>query len=156
MIFEFFFITFTTIRCFAFDCNSDTERERDWRPLQDLQSAEHYSSFCNIDKVDIAELSSAQFDLQFRERAPVIIVDRNRQAPYLPLLSRRNLLQTHGDLPVKLSSSNTYSYDKLHAKFSEYVLSHVTRSINKHSLANETFYLFGNDVVQFFCMIFNF
>lgn len=129
--------------CFAYDC-SDEESSREWRPLQDLQSAGHYSSFCNIEKVDVAELSSTQFDVQFRNRAPVIVVDRHRQESYLPLISRRALLRTHGDLLVKLSSSNTYSYHKLYAKFSEYVLNHVPKTINKDSLSNETFYLFGN------------
>jgi hypothetical protein len=54
------------------------------------------------------------------------------------------LLENFGGLNVKLSSSNSYSYSKLVVPFRDYVTDHVAKKVDRTSMANETFYLFGD------------
>ena len=71
-------------------------------------------------------------------------VDRN--ARVAGLVSKIALTNNYGDVPVVLSTSNTYSYDKVTMSLEDYI--HYMETASYDAPANETYYLFGDNFNQ--------
>ncbi|XP_051023174.1 jmjC domain-containing protein 8 isoform X1 [Acomys russatus] len=69
---------------------------------------------------------------------------RFHAARFRALCSRENLLASFGDKVVRLSTANTYSYQKVDLPFQEYV-EQLLHPQDPTSLGNDTLYFFGDN-----------
>lgn len=74
---------------------------------------------------------------------PVIFTGLNTNTLFKQKTQKSELLKSHGDKAVLLSSANTYSYDKFKVNFSTYVAT-MMHTQNITALGNETYYFFGD------------
>ena len=102
-----------------------------------LASDNSYNSDrCNIRRMPMPH----QFALP---EYPVIFEASHDRNKYLSQMSNKShLAQKHGTTDVVLSSSNTYSYEKITMSLGNYIDYMMNPNSN---LANETFYMFGNN-----------
>lgn len=95
---------------------------------------------CNILKVP---LEKYQIITEFPQIPTIYVPTYQRNSQLSNAAARVKLLELYSDIPVTLSSSNTYSHEKKTIMMSEYINSF---SVNSSTLlANESFYLFGNN-----------
>ncbi|XP_018007288.1 jmjC domain-containing protein 8-like [Hyalella azteca] len=98
---------------------------------------------CTVDVRHARDLTQQQFLETYAYNAPVIIVGASDNKDFRALTRRSSLLSWLGESKVRLSSANTYSYDKRDVTFSTYCHQHM-KPQSLQTLANETFYLFGD------------
>lgn len=98
---------------------------------------------CTVEVCLAEELSQQDFLARYAENQPVIIKGASNNELFRKLTTREKLLSRMGDNLVRLSSANTYSYDKKDVPFSSYCQHHMHPQ-DLNTLANETFYLFGD------------
>jgi len=102
---------------------------------------------CNIPIRDNT-LSQDEFLKLYAYNEPFIIRDGTNNDLFRALTGKEELLSRYGEYIVRLSSANSYSYDKKDMTFTEYCHKHLYPQ-NKYTLGNETFYMFGdNDNVE--------
>ncbi|XP_021041864.2 jmjC domain-containing protein 8 isoform X2 [Mus caroli] len=75
---------------------------------------------------------------------PVILQGLTDNSKFRALCSRENLLASFGDNVVRLSTANTYSYQKVDLPFQEYV-EQLLQPQDPASLGNDTLYFFGDN-----------
>lgn len=93
---------------------------------------------CTIERV--ANLSVEHFRAHYKGKRPVVFSSAGDNDVLRSLTSREHLMASLGHVPVILSSSNSYSHDKLESTLGEYMRNHLhPQSLSQ--LANETFYL---------------
>lgn len=78
-----------------------------------LAAAQNISSSCNIDKYGVGELTVHAFRERYKGRAPVIFATAGANDALRTAMSAANLLAQHGDIPVVLSSANSFSHSKM-------------------------------------------
>ncbi|KAF2369217.1 JmjC domain [Trinorchestia longiramus] len=98
---------------------------------------------CTVDVRHASQFSQQEFLDRYAFRAPVVIIGASDNEEFKRLTSKPSLLSALGSSKVRLSSANTYSYDKRDVAFSSYC-SHYIQPQRLDALANETFYLFGD------------
>ncbi|XP_025225389.1 jmjC domain-containing protein 8 isoform X4 [Theropithecus gelada] len=75
---------------------------------------------------------------------PVILQGLTDNSRFRALCSRERLLASFGDRVVRLSTANTYSYQKVDLPFQEYV-EQLLHPQDPTSLGNDTLYFFGDN-----------
>ena len=74
----------------------------------------------------------------------MVIVNSNPNTEFAELCKRRALLHRYNDTDVILSSANTFSYEKKHVSFQEY-LDTMLEPVTLENVAAKTWYHFGDN-----------
>jgi len=98
---------------------------------------------CNVPIRDNT-LQQDEFLQKYAFSEPVVIRDATNNDLFRALTGKSALLQTYGDSVVRLSSANSYSYEKKDISFADYSKQHL-RPQNVNTMGNETFYMFGDN-----------
>ncbi|XP_002741861.1 jmjC domain-containing protein 8-like [Saccoglossus kowalevskii] len=98
---------------------------------------------CNVEIRD-SSLSYDEFIKKYAYSYPVVLKDVSDNSLFRELCTKENLLQTFGNKEVKLSTANTYSYEKVIVPFSKYV-NEILKPQKLDALGNETQYMFGDN-----------
>ncbi|KAM5198258.1 jmjC domain-containing protein 8 isoform 6-T6 [Hipposideros larvatus] len=91
-----------------------------------------------------SDLTYAEFIQHYAFSRPVILQGLTDNSRFRALCSRERLLASFGDNVVRLSTANTYSYQKVDIPFQEYV-EQLLRPQDPTSLGNDTLYFFGDN-----------
>ncbi|XP_071975827.1 jmjC domain-containing protein 8-like [Engystomops pustulosus] len=110
-----------------------------WSHYSPVQEEER----CTVERRDGA-ITYSEFIEQYAYKRPVIIQGITDNSEFRSLCRREKLLQMYGDRSVRLSTANTYSYDKVDVPFQEYV-EHLLRPQDLDSLGVDTLYFFGDN-----------
>nr|DBA19209.1 TPA: hypothetical protein GDO54_015075 [Pyxicephalus adspersus] len=78
------------------------------------------------------------------EKRPVILQGLTDNSEFRNLCRKDHLLRSYGEHRVRLSTANTYSYDKVDVPFQEFV-EHLLRPQDLESLGCDTLYFFGDN-----------
>ncbi|XP_008577408.1 PREDICTED: jmjC domain-containing protein 8 [Galeopterus variegatus] len=97
---------------------------------------------CTIERR--SDLSYAEFVQHYAFLRPVILPGLTDNWKFRALCSRERLLASFGDSVVRLSTANTYSYQKVDLPFQEYV-EQLLHPQDPSSLGNDTLYFFGDN-----------
>ncbi|KAF6124920.1 jumonji domain containing 8 [Phyllostomus discolor] len=97
---------------------------------------------CTIERR--ADLSYAEFIQHYAFSRPVILLGLTDNSRFRALCSRERLLASFGNNVVRLSTANTYSYQKVDVLFQEYV-GQLLHPQDPNSLGNDTLYFFGDN-----------
>eukprot|EP00758_Cryptobia_borreli_P004821 Tbor_TRINITY_DN4598_c0_g2::TRINITY_DN4598_c0_g2_i2::g.15763::m.15763 len=136
---------------------------------------EIYSSYCNIPKVRIEDLTREEFKSLYLESHPVVIVttdieanggnpfhkpyavnrsiesvvasDKSNLAKFIAATQRQRLLEKYGKHQVTLSSANKNSYDKKKILLEDYINDNMAKKGQQtvKSNGNDTWYYFGDN-----------
>eukprot|EP00088_Acartia_fossae_P068806 TRINITY_DN8801_c0_g1_i2.p1 TRINITY_DN8801_c0_g1~~TRINITY_DN8801_c0_g1_i2.p1 ORF type:complete len:264 (+),score=9.71 TRINITY_DN8801_c0_g1_i2:25-816(+) len=98
---------------------------------------------CNIPIRD-STLSHQEFMDLYAHSQPFVIRDGANNDLFRALTGKEHLIYSYGDSIVRLSSANSYSYEKRDMKFREYCKNYLFPQ-NRNTLGNETFYMFGDN-----------
>jgi len=98
---------------------------------------------CNIPWRD-GTLEQEEFIKKYAYSMPVIIRDGANNDLFRALTEKGELLNKYGGSIVRLSSANSFSYEKRDISFHDYCRNHI-RPQNRNTLGNETFYMFGDN-----------
>uniref|UniRef100_A0A2K6M7U9 Jumonji domain containing 8 n=1 Tax=Rhinopithecus bieti TaxID=61621 RepID=A0A2K6M7U9_RHIBE len=90
-----------------------------------------------------SDLTYAEFVQQYAFVRPVILQGLTDNSRFRALCSREKLLASFGDRVVRLSTANTYSYQKVDLPFQEYVEQLLIPA--PPSLLADTLYFFGDN-----------
>ncbi|KAM8825429.1 jmjC domain-containing protein 8 [Synchiropus picturatus] len=99
---------------------------------------------CNIDVLESSAISYGQFMHRYAYSGPVIIRGLTDNSEFRRWTSRNRLLKDFGDLRVRLSTANTFSYRKVDVPFREHV-SELLRPQTPDALGSDTLYFFGDN-----------
>ncbi|XP_023369508.1 jmjC domain-containing protein 8 isoform X1 [Otolemur garnettii] len=91
-----------------------------------------------------ADLTYAEFVQHYAFLRPVILQGLTDNSRFRALCSRERLLASFGESVVRLSTANTYSYQKVDLPFQEYV-EQLLDPQDPTSLGNNTLYFFGDN-----------
>ncbi|KAM9210900.1 jmjC domain-containing protein 8 isoform 2-T2 [Dugong dugon] len=91
-----------------------------------------------------ADLTYAEFVQRYAFFRPVILQGLTDNTRFRALCSRERLLALFGDSVVRLSTANTFSYQKVDLPFQEYV-EQLLHPQDPTSLGNDTLYFFGDN-----------
>uniref|UniRef100_A0A8C5KDV5 JmjC domain-containing protein 8 n=1 Tax=Jaculus jaculus TaxID=51337 RepID=A0A8C5KDV5_JACJA len=91
-----------------------------------------------------ADLTYAEFVQRYAFLRPVVLQGLTDNSRFRALCSREKLLASFGNNVVRLSTANTYSYQKVDLPFQEYV-EQLLRPQDPASLGNDTLYFFGDN-----------
>ncbi|XP_007955677.1 jmjC domain-containing protein 8 [Orycteropus afer afer] len=91
-----------------------------------------------------ADLTYAEFVQRYAFFRPVILQGLTDNWRFRALCSREKLLALFGDSVVRLSTANTFSYQKVDMPFQGYV-EQLLRPQDPASLGNDTLYFFGDN-----------
>lgn len=112
----------------------------------------HHSNSCNMKRADISTLDSSSIapllTLLLSLKGPIIVEDTMwmiRLADSISLVDYNDLMQTHGDSSVILSSSNAYSHGRVTKSLQFYLDSLVLANSSQSAAADESYYLFGEN-----------
>ncbi|XP_069503123.1 jmjC domain-containing protein 8 isoform X1 [Ambystoma mexicanum] len=83
-------------------------------------TAPQEEEYCSVERRD-ASLTYAEFIEQYAFSRPVILRGITSNLAFQALCTKKMLLQEFGDRIVRLSTANTYSYEKVDVPFQEYV-----------------------------------
>jgi hypothetical protein len=105
---------------------------------------------CNIKTISLSQPYPNERVINTLPTIPIIYKGlSSRNAPLMELSVKEKLLSESGDNLVTLSSSNTYSHDKIQMTLREYIETmnpnFQTSAGVSSDHANETYYLFGNN-----------
>ncbi|XP_030781237.1 jmjC domain-containing protein 8 isoform X2 [Rhinopithecus roxellana] len=119
---------------------SGEEGDGGWRPGGPGAVAEEER--CTVERR--SDLTYAEFVQQYAFVRPVILQGLTDNSRFRALCSREKLLASFGDRVVRLSTANTYSYQKVDLPFQEYV-EQLLHPQDPTSLGNDTLYFFGDN-----------
>jgi len=97
---------------------------------------------CTIERINADDFSQEHFLKRFAFTKPVIISNFRINSEFRNKCRRSSLLSEWGEVPVILSSANTYSYRKVDSTLFEYIKNMAPQE--EQVLGNETLYLFGD------------
>ncbi|XP_072916501.1 jmjC domain-containing protein 8 isoform X2 [Hemitrygon akajei] len=97
---------------------------------------------CNVEVRD--SLTYSEFIHRYAYSRPVILRGFTQNEHFRALCSKQRLLQKFGNHLVRLSTANTYSYQKVDVPFKEYV-EHIMKPQSLDSLGSDTLYFFGDN-----------
>uniref|UniRef100_A0A803TTF3 Jumonji domain containing 8 n=1 Tax=Anolis carolinensis TaxID=28377 RepID=A0A803TTF3_ANOCA len=98
---------------------------------------------CTIERRD-ASLTYSEFIQQYAFSRPVILQGITDNSEFQAQCTKEELLAKFGDRPIRLSTANTYSYQKVDLPFQEYV-DQLLEPQDLDSLGSETLYFFGDN-----------
>eukprot|EP00472_Partenskyella_glossopodia_P002916 CAMPEP_0197523392 /NCGR_PEP_ID=MMETSP1318-20131121/8332_1 /TAXON_ID=552666 /ORGANISM="Partenskyella glossopodia, Strain RCC365" /LENGTH=265 /DNA_ID=CAMNT_0043076069 /DNA_START=128 /DNA_END=925 /DNA_ORIENTATION=+ len=98
---------------------------------------------CNIERRH--RLSESEFVSEYQGIKPLVVTDINDNIDFAKELALASLKEKHGSEVVILSTSNTFSYDKVEMRFDDYIDSVVSKPHTVHKSANESLYMFGDN-----------
>ncbi|KAK3860481.1 hypothetical protein Pcinc_033472 [Petrolisthes cinctipes] len=98
---------------------------------------------CTITVVDNT-LSQEEFLIKYAYNEPVVIKGATDSKVFRSLTRRSPLMDGYGHTTIRLSSANSYSYEKQDVTFEEYCTSHLNPQ-RLSTFGNETFYFFGDN-----------
>ncbi|XP_063791138.1 jmjC domain-containing protein 8 isoform X2 [Pseudophryne corroboree] len=110
-----------------------------WNNYSPLQEEDR----CTVERRD-ASITYAEFIDRYAYRRPVILRGLTDNSVFQSLCRKEHLLRAYGDRHVRLSTANTYSYEKVDVPFREY-LDHLLRPQDLNSLGCDTLYFFGDN-----------
>jgi hypothetical protein len=118
------------------------------RLIEQMSSSTKVEYPCNIRKIYNSEpFSKGSLNISTLSEPVIFVRNSDYQSPMARLMDPEKLIIEHGDLVVRLSSSNTYSRDILEMTLSDYL--ELLDSYDVGTAANETFYLFGGNMGPF-------
>nr|KAF6441062.1 hypothetical protein HJG63_012274 [Rousettus aegyptiacus] len=120
----------------------DSEGDGGWQqrgPREPAAVAEEER--CTVERW--ANFSYAKFVQYYAFSRPVILQGLTDNSRFRALCSRERLLASFGNNVVRLSTANTYSYQKVDLPFQEYV-EQMLHPQDPTSLGNDTLYFFGD------------
>ncbi|XP_056661722.1 jmjC domain-containing protein 8 isoform X4 [Monodelphis domestica] len=97
---------------------------------------------CTVDRR--ANLTYTEFIHQYAFSRPVILQRFTNNSLFQDLCSKEKLLAEFGGFRIRLSTANTYSYQKVDLSFQEYV-EQLLQPQDPNSLGNDTLYFFGDN-----------
>ncbi|XP_027718436.1 jmjC domain-containing protein 8 isoform X1 [Vombatus ursinus] len=97
---------------------------------------------CTVDRR--ANLTYAEFIHQYAFSKPVILQRLTNNSLFQDLCSKEKLLAEFGDFRIRLSTANTFSYQKVDLSFHDYV-EQLLQPQDPNSLGNDTLYFFGDN-----------
>jgi len=106
------------------------------------------SGDCNIEKVDIAQLSDRRFEEEFATEKPVVIagLGEERNAAFREQCHRGKILIDWGDSTIILSTANTRSYVKRRMTLRTYIEEIVDGlEVDVTARGSDTWYWFGDN-----------
>ncbi|XP_069503130.1 jmjC domain-containing protein 8 isoform X2 [Ambystoma mexicanum] len=106
-------------------------------------TAPQEEEYCSVERRD-ASLTYAEFIEQYAFSRPVILRGITSNLAFQALCTKKMLLQEFGDRIVRLSTANTYSYEKVDVPFQEYV-EHLLKPQDEDTLGCDTLYFFGDN-----------
>ena len=133
--------------CEANSCDDDTLYIEDGGWRTDLKDILVTAGPCHL-QIEDKTLSNEDFLRKYAYNTPFVLRDAANNDLFRALCRRDRLLRDWGHTTVKLSSANSYSYDKRDVSFRFYA-EEMVKPQKMTTLANETFYFFGdNDLVE--------
>ncbi|XP_076072588.1 jmjC domain-containing protein 8-like [Mytilus galloprovincialis] len=99
---------------------------------------------CNIEVRDASQLSQEEFIKRYAHQSPVVIKGATDNRNFHQICSKDELIRNHGTKKIRLSSANTYSYEKRDVSL-KYYIENVMKPQTLTMLGNETFYWFGDN-----------
>ncbi|XP_029433043.1 jmjC domain-containing protein 8 [Rhinatrema bivittatum] len=117
--------------------------ERDGGWLMNRSTGLTEEKHCTVERRD-ASLTYAEFIRQYAFSRPVIIQGLTDNSEFQVLCTKEKLLEEYGEHLVRLSTANTYSYQKVDVRFREYV-EHLLKPQDQDCLGNDTLYFFGDN-----------
>jgi len=102
---------------------------------------------CNIPVIDGQTMTNKKFLKEFAYNVPIVIRDATDNSVFRALCQRDRIIEDWGWTTVKLSSANSYSYEKRDVSMKHYC-EHMIKPQRKDTLANETFYFFGDNNIE--------
>lgn len=134
---------FQLVFLFARVCGGcEAEEDGGWRASADPRLDD--GGRCNIEVLDAQHVSHAHFLESFAFSRPVILRGLTDNTRFRELCSKQNLLKKYGNLTVRLSTANTYSYTKVDVTFRQYV-EELMKPQSVDALGNDTLYFFGDN-----------
>lgn len=107
---------------------------------------------CNMQRLEISNLdlslTTPLLRLLLSSKSPILIEDgawMNRLADSIYLVDYEELMQTHGDSTVILSSSNAYSHGRVTKTLRFYLESLALANSSQSTAADQSYYLFGEN-----------
>ncbi|XP_051876943.1 jmjC domain-containing protein 8 isoform X3 [Pristis pectinata] len=118
----------------------DGQTDGGWHTDHSMQMVGNGS--CNVEVRD--SLTYSEFVHRYAYSKPVIFRGLTQNEQFRALCSKQRLLQEFGNRLVRLSTANTYSYQKVDVPFKEYV-EHIMKPQSLDSLGSDTLYFFGDN-----------
>ncbi|XP_040085706.1 jmjC domain-containing protein 8 isoform X1 [Oryx dammah] len=112
------------------------------RPGPGAPAAVTEEQHCTVERR--ADLSYAEFVQRYAFSRPVILQGLTDNSRFRDLCTRQRLLASFGDSVVRLSTANTYSYQKVDLPFEKYV-EQMLHPQDPISMGNDTLYFFGDN-----------
>jgi hypothetical protein len=126
-----------------------------WKRYAVSAHEEKEENECTIDRYHIRDLSLEKFDREYRETKPVVVTfdrefedEKNERSDFFYEMNRKkNVLKTHGEKTIVLSSANTFSYEKKEVKLKDYLdeRGKYLKPIQLHQRADKVWYWFGDN-----------
>ena len=99
---------------------------------------------CKIDRVSAADLSREDFEKQYLEKKPVIIISATNSTDFKLRTEKTRILRQYKDYVITLSTANTNSYHKESATFGDYVTTMMhPQQLNVSGIDSK--YMFGDN-----------
>ncbi|KAM9724929.1 jmjC domain-containing protein 8 isoform 1-T1 [Dama dama] len=123
--------------------SSREDADGGWRrPGPGAPAAVTEEEHCTVERR--ADLSYAEFVQRYAFSRPVILRGLTDNSRFRDLCTRQKLLASFGDSVVRLSTANTYSYQKVDLPFQKYV-EQMLHPQDPISMGNDTLYFFGDN-----------
>ena len=122
-------------------CENLFLNDGDWRT--DLDDILVPVGPCHLPIEDAALLTKETFLKKYAYKQPFVLRDGQNNDKFKAMCDKNRLLKRYGKSVVKLSSANSFSYEKREVEFANYVAN--IKPQKKETLANETFYFFGDN-----------
>ncbi|XP_077130359.1 jmjC domain-containing protein 8 [Ranitomeya variabilis] len=117
-------------------CDGGGWQRNNYSPVQEEER-------CTVERRD-ASITYSEFIERYAYKRPVIIEGITDNSEFRSLCRKEQLLRTYGDRSVRLSTANTYSYEKVDVPFQDYV-SRLLGPQDLDSLGVDTLYFFGDN-----------
>lgn len=98
---------------------------------------------CNVPREVLRIEAEGSLELPLHPRI-FVFQNLSRNVALSTMVSRQNLISRFGNVPVKLTSSNSYSHGDEAMTMAEYIFQHVDQDVHTTG-SNESLYLFGNN-----------
>jgi hypothetical protein len=136
--------SYSSSHIFTSEMNGDQVDVEEIIQSSTLGSSDSPSRRCNIQTISLSNPYPNERTIHTLPHIPILYKGlSSRNSPLMNLSAKERLLLESGDSLVTLSSSNTYSHDKILMTLREYI---ETMNSNPNTdQSNETYYLFGNN-----------
>lgn len=99
---------------------------------------------CTVEVRDASGLSQAEFVSEYAFSKPVVIRGATDNTDFINYCRKDNIMKKYGANIIRLSSANTYSYQKTDVTLTKYI-EEILKPQTLDMLGNETFYWFGDN-----------